>query len=344
MLELVAASALVTSGSAGPPDLLAMSTRVETPVDWDSSFREPYVWVGSGTFAFPVRGVSRSAWYTFRGHDKEKDLHIDSDINLAEQEPEFSSVGKLFLYAQDGRWVVRRLDGRVVGSWKMESLKRPGYDDSRNYAHFSADGKSVIETLVDFERRSQDVGRDVIVSWRRQVTNLNESIKLPVQRKFDLLPNEYDLGHGSMFAAFVDSFVGNPGRALYFWKVKDPNQIRHLMLDFPTPFAPMEWTLSPDRRSLAWSCASLDPRPAARPENEFGDVSSGLPSNVFITGLSIWVSRIDGTDLREVGGVRCMPGTAEREFEGFGQIRWRPDGKALAYTYEKRLYSVGITR
>jgi hypothetical protein len=53
----------------------------------------------------------------------------------------------------------------------------------------------------------------------------------------------------------------------------------------------------------------------------------------------LWVSRLDGSDMHEVGGVPITrPLTLTDRL--FYDIQWRPDGKYLSFVYEDSLYVI----
>jgi hypothetical protein len=56
---------------------------------------------------------------------------------------------------------------------------------------------------------------------------------------------------------------------------------------------------------------------------------------------SLWVSRADGTQMREIGYVEIMRTDGEDEYDDdIGSVEWTPDGKHLGFLYRRVFYTV----
>jgi len=93
-----------------------------------------------------------------------------------------------------------------------------------------------------------------------------------------------------------------------------------------------EVVLSPQGDRLAWRTQSWSDVKGA-----LGDWLAGLfrhRTRDMRTTCAVWVSRLDGTDMRQLGSERLTRG------EEPDVLRWLPDGKALSFTANQGLYSV----
>ncbi len=94
-----------------------------------------------------------------------------------------------------------------------------------------------------------------------------------------------------------------------------------------------EMVLSPQGDRIAWKTNTWHDLQSA--VSEFMSGLKGTGQRGRVTGYAIWVSRLDGTEMKQLGMER-LPNSGF----GFEHLRWLPDGKSVSFVYKNGLYTV----
>lgn len=117
-----------------------------------------------------------------------------------------------------------------------------------------------------------------------------------------------------------------------------PSFISEHTMTLPTGPAVPSWKLSPDGERIAWYVRP-DNRIApgrGRIERLFTSLRARLEPFFPTTYRHVvYVSRRDGSDLREIGRVQCR-----LEDFGVGSLQWTPNGRRISFGYRDALWSV----
>ncbi len=165
--------------------------------------------------------------------------------------------------------------------------------------------------------------------FARQILNRRVGVKRPVIgiSAEGCLVSSDTAGNGPVKSArlsLVGIFLGSPA-------------IRSLTVMFPVACEvdTVEISVTGDR--LAWV---LDYYDVAALSKVLHRVVPATPMRgKRMTG--IWVSRCDGSQMREIGSVLSMPNPLN---DGIGNLAWEPAGTELSFTYNGAFYTVGVPR
>jgi hypothetical protein len=116
-----------------------------------------------------------------------------------------------------------------------------------------------------------------------------------------------------------------------------PPRVRNLNVKLPPSDDVEDIVLSPQGDRLAWMTCNW---------SDFQSVVSEMLSSLSGNGLrgrtasyAIWVSRLDGSEMRQLGSERCRHyGDLRPEC-----VRWLPDGKSVSFVVNNGLYVVRAT-
>ena len=258
----------------------------------------------------------------------------------------------------DGRWLLWRKGVRIVAA-RLDGTQRQTWDDSANPANcmelpldlpqWRLDSRHFCELLtrhVDNFNRDEYIGGALI----RDVQN-------PKAAQVVEIPHYAEFGHnlyfetphvtltGDVFSAapanvwsptktllLVPLQAGQPARK---FSVKAPaaTEFNTERSDYYTAVA-----LSPHGDRIAWNCVSPEYVPPLL--DLLHRIFPG--QQVFPTHtLSLWTSRLDGSDMTEIGEIIITKKDALRWIEPrIMSLRWLPSGKALSFIYQGTLYRV----
>jgi hypothetical protein len=99
--------------------------------------------------------------------------------------------------------------------------------------------------------------------------------------------------------------------------------------------------ISPDGDHIIWTCSQSYVSPLAVLVHRWIKRVPAEPQQCF----GLWVSRINGNHLHEIGHIRLSPQDDEPRYENpesIFQIHWLPDGKRFSFVYKDTLYTTSL--
>jgi hypothetical protein len=138
-----------------------------------------------------------------------------------------------------------------------------------------------------------------------------------------LLVAEYDKGEGPISIAYIiETQLGPAQTTSHRYSVKLPPNAELQEVEF-----------APQGDRAAW----LIRQQSVPPWSAFlHRLISSYPAKPIVVG-SIWISRIDGTEMHELGHQRGTDGGQAAD-----DLHWLPDGKHLSYLYKGLVYTVPV--
>jgi len=228
---------------------------------------------------------------------------------------------KLLWEAADSKfkplWVVTDLDGRTIGSWTRHAVRfiASAMGQDQSWAEWSLDGRAIFECESKAEK-----GLALHV-WRRDISNLSKEIVYPTLEVISKPEDRYviyDLGNGE--AAWIEGpmFTISGRQLIRRWRLDRPAKAK--TSSFIVPAGMMNWSpiVSPDHTRILWECWS---------------------SGLFV---SLWVSKMDGYGLHELGAVRLDPKLKANGVPGFGEVHWIPGRAAASFCFMRKIYEVSV--
>lgn len=255
----------------------------------------------------------------FRGEDRKRDDH---------SRPQISPDGKWLLwgYNQSGRRIAARMDGSRVARWKGHPLGHDEFDfsfywmaDSRHWAEFEWDGE--LET-----------GKMLV----RCVDTPDRTETIPIDGSHPLL-EQY--GYGAILAVQTidrsvvsefngNAFVGDRIRMVIGSLRRHSPPRLECTVHFPFDVTIQQAAVSPKGDRVAWLAAY----------NRASTFFDRLPRWLRFTGtepwvrLSIWVSNVDGANLREIAHMATPESTTNVSWNKYlADLKWANDGRSLNY-------------
>src|SRR5205823_14637065 len=107
-------------------------------------------------------------------------------------------------------------------------------------------------------------------------------------------------------------------------------EIRRYAIPYPAQRRPDNIVLSPQGSRLAW-IFHCKPRYAA---NWLEDLVTRFSRQEY----SLWVSRLDGSELHAIGTIALSPDVDYKGLNPIESVYWSPDGKRLSFLCQHTLY------
>ncbi len=313
------------------PDLLTQSRYACATSGW-VEFQETvgdYRWLSSTTLIYRVREVSDGSW-RLRELDlssgRKRAIDVSSwskDRIYTPWDSVVSPDGKLIRWTTTAggksEWVVTDLRGRKLGSWTPHAWRHTlDSEEEQSLAQWSADGKSITESLYRFG----PPGKARLEVWKRNVARLG------VETAFKPLvspDNESDWceafedGRGG-FVWVPEPLVSSPSSIgeVIFWRPNEQNSFRIAKTSLGTSAARASGQVSPDVRQILWQTTADNDR-----------------------RTTLIVTNIDGSNRRVLGQMR-FAGTGNSTSQEFGGVSWVPGGKSVSFVWQRKLYLVPV--
>jgi hypothetical protein len=328
MIALLACSFLF-----GAPDLLAESRYIFSPTKWAESQATvgSYTWLDPNHLLFYTASVSNGSDWTSTYYSLDvTSLKVSRQDALTaaskklglEKLPEPDPSGKRLLWSaykdKAASFVLTGTNGEVISTWRRHAFQtQMDSEQEESSAHWSADGRSITESQLHWDEPER------ISVWSGALSDLAKEGSSTEYTPWTWLGKSawcdaYELGDARMLAIPHDMALPVPETVpIVTWSLENPGHMQTTLFHVPPPYF-VEWKeVSPDRKRLLWILWS-----------ETLDVEG------------IWTSRIDGSDLREVGTINFLPKRPDWDSQHFGEIHWVPGSKSISYIFMGKLYLV----
>jgi hypothetical protein len=312
---------------------------------WDES-AYPYYWWLSGQEILVFRSATQEGW-----RDTSRWTAARQDIDTGEQTP-FTGLAGVFNRSEgmpwesdlspDGRWLLwtgkedRIFCATLDGSQFRRAFKRENMEDdilwlgdSRHWVEFRRDreGQRYITTEIgSLDRAPQEPETLPIVAG--SPFNSSEDADVTYAKALSLarliLPEtrwKQDPIHTTRI------FELSPSRAAM--------SICEHTIDLPREAKGVLPYFSPSGDRIAWVFDYTRPAPWQAWFRRFLPFTPDGRQEE-----SLWVSRADGTQMREIGCVRNTHTEDEEDDDEIGAVEWTPDGKQIGFLYKRVFYTV----
>jgi hypothetical protein len=156
---------------------------------------------------------------------------------------------------------------------------------------------------------------------------------------------------GHVLVACVDASRDNcpPGVNLVSLSLKESATPPHVTpISLPKDRSLQLMALSPDKRHLLWLLSRNTVKHVrgnrARPVED-----ASRPNEVAILHYELWISRVDGTEMAQLGWVETQLSSANlsdfvKRYRRFSPVavQWMPDSQHISFVYKDALYSIPV--
>lgn len=336
------------AGNAADEPLLKRSTVIHKVSGWSGYILNTphYLWLNSKEILYFREGSDdwRGSYILDVATGKSRELkalgNLLRDSSSGFMDLRASPDGQMLMFLGSVRnkplWMLSTLDARRVRRWPSQGTFSSHHSiETWSFLEWNPDGKTCIESTVD---RSGTYAGATIRSFMRDVTGRSTVRKLPPVR----LPMTSSSG-----SFWPPVFRGNPMRALaidtmnqgsgvwnkiklFSWDgLSNRPVVSSRIISMPPGWELFELRHSPDGKSIVWGMMTQEQYAIIKPSVLERSRSTGK--------LAIWISRSDGTGMKQVGFIPVEPGREKWVYEHFGGLEWRPDGKAVSFTYNGEL-------
>jgi hypothetical protein len=318
-----------------PANLMARATRVPNLTSDDYYIATPLGWTSNHEAVADLAWANRSPRFVR--------IDIDAGRITPLRTPRLVPVNSTNaadqpILSPNGQWVLfRRRRSAVASEWfacSMSGNTTLHWTGGEGTVVWSTNSRSWIEYVDRYPP---------IIRVNYLDGQASERYAVPASIGGSTYPLWYD-GHGHV-GILTYSSPGMPSH-VHTLSLTQPLSARELPLALPPEAAISGAQLSPNADHIGWWIAIEHRQPEwmvrllsffgghRRPSQTAGSMGSREPP---YETEGAWISRIDGTDMHEVGRVR-----AEYAPVGLGGVRWCPDGKRLLLMYRNGLYTVPI--
>jgi hypothetical protein len=245
----------------------------------------------------------------------------------------------------EGLWTLYNLKTKVLTRCSYQQTNPSLYSDEENLVSWLPDNRRWVSLdslaptpcLVVYSRDGMDGSSGAYVPLMVPLPYVLPSTPsdidpivelLGVSQEGDALVTTWRPGPGETRSFVTCDFAPVPGAPFKKWAITLGPEVSYSS----------QRVLSPDKDHIAWKVVCRRSSPFL---TMLGRVFSRLRSEPRETA-EIWVSRLDGSGMREIGHLNLHLGPNSVGEKTPSEIRWTPDGKKLSYIYKDTLYTVPV--